>query len=155
MRFLWLTQQTAIISLHSISRLVLVKERRWVFCEVETWCLTIVQMNFRLRRVERCYASVSIWEARLCYVTTDVIDVPHSFCSVFFQIRVPISPSVCESFYHDFVPCLLALVLCSHSHTASVSIAGLSSAFRLATWKWVKAFPNEVMSTSLMREKTP
>jgi hypothetical protein len=48
MCFVWISEQTAIISLYSINWLVFITEMESVYCAVRTESLTIVQFNFRL-----------------------------------------------------------------------------------------------------------
>jgi hypothetical protein len=49
MCFVWISEQTAIISLHSINRLVFVTETECVYCAVRTESLTIILFNLSLQ----------------------------------------------------------------------------------------------------------
>ena len=48
MCFVWIWQQTAIISLYNINWLVFISEAESVYCAVRTECLHIIQLNFSL-----------------------------------------------------------------------------------------------------------
>ena len=48
MCFVWISEQTAIISLYSINWLVFVTERNCVYCAVRTGCLCIIVVNVRV-----------------------------------------------------------------------------------------------------------
>jgi hypothetical protein len=49
MCFVWISEQTAIISLYSINWLVFVTETECVYCAVRTGSLNIIQVNLRSR----------------------------------------------------------------------------------------------------------
>jgi len=49
MCLVWISEQTAIISLYSINWLVFVTESESVYCAVRTECLHVIQDNFRLK----------------------------------------------------------------------------------------------------------
>jgi len=51
MCFVWISEQTAIISLYSINWLVLIIERKCVYCAVRTGSLYIIQANFFFTRL--------------------------------------------------------------------------------------------------------
>jgi hypothetical protein len=58
MCFVWISEQTAIISLYSINWLVCINETECVYCAVRTGCLYIIQVNLSLARYtksNRCY----------------------------------------------------------------------------------------------------
>jgi len=47
--FVWVSEQTAIISLHSINWLVCITEIQSVYCAVRTECLNTIQVNLRFQ----------------------------------------------------------------------------------------------------------
>jgi len=49
MCFMWISEQTAIISLYNINWLVFVTETKSVYCAVRTGCSTLIQVNFSRR----------------------------------------------------------------------------------------------------------
>ena len=53
MCFVWISEQTAIISLYSINWLVCVTETECVYCAVRTGCLYIIQVKFSPQNVNR------------------------------------------------------------------------------------------------------
>ena len=58
--FVWISEQTAIISLYNINWLVFITETQCVYCAVRTGCLYTIQFNFNLN-------SSSIWPGLLCF----------------------------------------------------------------------------------------
>jgi len=48
MCFVWISEQTAIISLYSINWLVFITEKECVYCAVRTEYLNVVCVNFRV-----------------------------------------------------------------------------------------------------------
>ena len=44
--FVWISEQTAIISLYNINWLVFITETGSVYCSVRTGCLTVIQVNY-------------------------------------------------------------------------------------------------------------
>ena len=50
MCFVWISEQTAIISLYSINWLGCITETESVYCAVRTQTLNIIQVNFRVYR---------------------------------------------------------------------------------------------------------
>jgi len=56
--FVWIWEQTAIISLYSINWLVFVTERKCVYCAVRAEYLNVIQINFRPRTVEKDMAAL-------------------------------------------------------------------------------------------------
>jgi hypothetical protein len=55
MCFVWISEQTAIISLYNINWLVCITEKECVYCAVRTGCLSIIQVSYRLLSgLERC-----------------------------------------------------------------------------------------------------
>jgi len=53
MCFVWISEQTAIISLYSINCSVFITDRECVYCAIRTGYLTIINFNFSLRRASR------------------------------------------------------------------------------------------------------
>jgi hypothetical protein len=51
MCFVWISEQTAIISLYNINRLVFITETESVYCAVRTESLNIIQVNIGLYAV--------------------------------------------------------------------------------------------------------
>jgi hypothetical protein len=51
MCFVWISEQTAIISLYSINWLVFTTEMECVYCAVRTECLNVIQFKFSLQSV--------------------------------------------------------------------------------------------------------
>jgi hypothetical protein len=51
MCFVWISEQTAIISLYSINWLVFITETACVYCAVRTGSLNVTQVNVRLKRM--------------------------------------------------------------------------------------------------------
>jgi hypothetical protein len=51
MCFVWISEQTAIISLYSINWLVFITEAECVYCAVRTGSLNIIQVHIRLKAV--------------------------------------------------------------------------------------------------------
>jgi len=51
MRFVWISEQTAIISLHSNNGLVFINKTECVYCAVRAGNLNIIQVNIGLQRV--------------------------------------------------------------------------------------------------------
>jgi len=51
MCFVWISEQTVIISLYSINSLVFITETECVYCAVRTGCLNVIQINFNLSTV--------------------------------------------------------------------------------------------------------
>jgi len=49
MRLSRISEQTAIISLHNINRLVFITEKEYVYCAVRTETLNIIQLHFCLQ----------------------------------------------------------------------------------------------------------
>ena len=47
MCFVWISEHTAIFSLHNIKWLVFITETECVYCAVRTGFLTVIQLNFR------------------------------------------------------------------------------------------------------------
>jgi len=47
MCFVWILEQTAIISLYSINWLVCITERESVYCAVRSECLCVIQVNIQ------------------------------------------------------------------------------------------------------------
>jgi len=65
MCFAWISEQTAILSLYSINRLLFITETECVYCAVRTGSLLIIQVNICLQRaklsvalIPRCLLSV-------------------------------------------------------------------------------------------------
>jgi hypothetical protein len=54
MCFVWIWEQTAIISLYSINWLVCITETECVYCAVRTVSLNTIQVEFRLQWFPRC-----------------------------------------------------------------------------------------------------
>ena len=52
MCFMWISEQTAIISLYSINWLVFVTETENVYCAVRTDALCVLKVSFGLQRVK-------------------------------------------------------------------------------------------------------
>ena len=53
MCFVWISEQTAIISLRNINWLLFITEKESVYCAVRTGSLTIIHVNFSLRKASR------------------------------------------------------------------------------------------------------
>jgi hypothetical protein len=52
MCFVWISEQTAIISLYNINWLVFITETECVYCAVRTGYLNVIQVNFSLQIVK-------------------------------------------------------------------------------------------------------
>jgi len=72
MRFVWVSEQTAIISLHNINWLVFITERECVYCAVRTGYLNVfvfkrlmLESNMATRRHTPHCAAVSMRQVRL------------------------------------------------------------------------------------------
>jgi len=52
MCFVWISEQTAIIFLYNINRLVFITETECVYCAVRTESLNIIQVNLKLLLTE-------------------------------------------------------------------------------------------------------
>jgi hypothetical protein len=57
MCFVWISGQRAIISLHSIRRLVFITETERVYCAVRTGSLNRTQFNFRREMINKSYVN--------------------------------------------------------------------------------------------------
>jgi hypothetical protein len=63
MCFVWISEQTAIISLYSINWLVFIAETERVYCAVRTESLTIMHVNYHVQMVSRpISAAVNVTE---------------------------------------------------------------------------------------------
>jgi len=60
MCFVWISEQTAIISLYSINWLVCITEMESVYCAVRTGSLYIIKVNFCVKMVERIYVNTGL-----------------------------------------------------------------------------------------------
>ena len=63
MCFVWIWEQTAIISLYSIDWLVFVSETQCVYCAVRTGSLYVIQKYFRL---PNCWTNICTLKQRRC-----------------------------------------------------------------------------------------
>jgi hypothetical protein len=54
MCFVWISEQTAIISLYSINWLVFITETECVYCAVRTECLYMIQVNVSIKKYGPC-----------------------------------------------------------------------------------------------------
>jgi hypothetical protein len=59
MCFVWISEQTAIISLYSINWLVFITETECVYCAVRAGYLNVIQVNFCMYMVKRSVPLVS------------------------------------------------------------------------------------------------
>jgi len=60
MCLVWISEQTAIISLYSINWLVCITETESVYCAVRTGYLNKIQVNFCMERVKRIYVNTGL-----------------------------------------------------------------------------------------------
>ena len=88
MCFVWISEQTAIISLYNINRLVFITETECVYCAVRTGCLYIIHTNLSISSVSHSDGSADRTSSndRIIKQFTGPRHHPHS---VFLQ-----SPSV-------------------------------------------------------------
>ena len=56
---IWISEQTAIISLHNINRLIFITEKEFAYCAVGTESLYIMQVNLSLTRVQQKRANTT------------------------------------------------------------------------------------------------
>ena len=54
--FVWISEQTAIISLYSINWQVYITETEWVYCAVRTGCLTVIHVTLSLWKAATGYS---------------------------------------------------------------------------------------------------
>ena len=66
MCFVWISEQTAIISLYSIDWLVFITEMECVYCAVRTGSLNIIPVSYRVRRVSKIARATISFVISLC-----------------------------------------------------------------------------------------
>ena len=94
MCFVWIWEQTAIISLYNINWLVFIMERESVYCAVRTGALNIVQVNLKLwllsskRSTRRDHFCTLYYLTLHCFVTKMASCLSCSRQVSFFTIRV-------------------------------------------------------------------
>jgi hypothetical protein len=92
MCFVWISEQTAIISLYSINWLVFIAETECVYCTVRTESLRISQVDLSSYRTPNCDSAVTVhhqvWMkcvtvGYLCIFLSFIIVLGHIFCLKF------------------------------------------------------------------------
>ena len=73
MCFVWITEQTAIISLYNTNWLVLITEMKSVYCAVRIKSLSTIQVNFR------CYKAMTSITISVLYFMVGRLKVSHNY----------------------------------------------------------------------------
>jgi len=60
MRFVWISEQTAVISLYNINWLVFITETECVYCAVRTVYLFVIQINDKYGHVNASFTDVHL-----------------------------------------------------------------------------------------------
>jgi len=93
MCFVWISEQTAIVSLYSINWLVFITETESVYCSVRTGSLSIMQVNLCLKSVNPQhnsneaidYQTVRTVPAAVCFRIFDGHTAMHASCQLQFR----------------------------------------------------------------------
>jgi hypothetical protein len=125
MCFVWVSEQTAIISLYSINWLVCITETECVYCAVRNGSSNIIQVTLTFRRFNKLlpkfeillYIVLKIWmsfELIRFYCTTDLYKTL-SFPKEIKQIHIVTTLSVCVI----LCVCPLYVLIAQHCHCLS------------------------------------
>jgi len=72
MCFVWIWEQTAIISLYNVNWLVCITQTECVYCEVRTGCLNITQVKLRLHADSVCICCMNFFSLFNCKSLTQI-----------------------------------------------------------------------------------
>ena len=137
MRFVWIWEQTAIISLYSINWLVFITETECVYCAVRTGSLTTLHVNFHSYRIKILLSHLYLFLLQYVFAT-DYFKVADGvrFAAEFLHKTVnELSPEFCvprpshrpwfvdpSKWRLQITPPVFALTVChQHKHSTLVS----------------------------------
>ena len=115
MCFVWIWEQTVIISLYSINWLVFITKMDCVYCAVQTGCLWIVHLNFCLWRFSCSFYTCPHIEI---HTNTYKIIITFVMCFEFWQNILALQATSCLFITDTIFVLVIHKISCSQPHSS-------------------------------------